>query len=146
MNGGFDMELNQCINFMLNAAQNTVFQYFSHKLSQYNITPAQYGVLNCLWSYGELTPKRISELLFLEASSISGILDRMQKNDLIERNIHPDNRRVIIVTSTMKADSLRHHLEDIVREMNIKYMAALSDEEKQIFTSALKKIIDIDKK
>jgi len=140
------MELSQCINFMLSTAENTVFKYFSHKLSQYNITPGQYGVLNCLWSYGELTPKQISELLVLEASSISGILDRMQKNDLIERNIHPNNRRIIIVTPTEKANRLRHDVEDIVRDMNNKFMASLSNEEKRIFTCTLKMIIDMDKK
>ncbi len=139
------MELNKCINYLLSTAQNTVFQCFSKKLSRYQITPAQYGVLNCLWSHGELTPKQIGDLLVLEASSVSSILDRMQKNCLIERNIHPDNRRTIIVTSTEKADQLRSHVEEIVREMNTKFTAALSKEEKYIFTQALTKIIETDK-
>lgn len=139
------MELDKCINFLLGSAQNVVFQYFSQKLSPYNVTPAQYGVLNCLWNHGELTPKQIGELLVLEASSTSGILDRMQKNDLISRSIHPENRRTILVTTTEKADQLRQPVERIVEDMNQHFMNSFSDEEKILLSRALMHIIQINK-
>ena len=139
------MELHQCINFLLSTAQNTVFQYFNQKLSRYNMTPAQYGVLNCLWEHGALTPKQIGEFLVLEASSISGILERMQKNNLIERNIHPNNRRTIIVTTTEQADGVRHNIEEIVCEMNHKFLSSLSEDERHLFIQMLQKIIDTPK-
>lgn len=139
------MELDKCINFLISSAQNVVFQYFSQKLSPYNVTPAQYGVLNCLWNHGELTPKQIGELLVLEASSTSGILDRMQKNDLINRNIHPDNRRAILVTTTKKADELRQPVEEIVKDINQHFMANLSDDEKDLLSKTLIRIIQMNK-
>lgn len=136
------MELDHCINFLLNAAQNKVFQYFSQQLSLYHITPAQYGVLNCLWNHGQLTPKQIGEMLALEASSISGILDRMQKSGLIERNIHPDNRRTIIVTATHKAQSMRHDIEAIVVDINNKFLASFTEQERHLLANCLKTIIN----
>ena len=42
------MELKECINFLLTTAQHTVFQYLSQRLAPYDITPSQYGILNCL--------------------------------------------------------------------------------------------------
>ncbi|BBP89614.1 hypothetical protein BsIDN1_32320 [Bacillus safensis] len=48
-------------------------------LEECDLTPAQYGVLNCLWREGQLSPKQIGELVYLEASTVSGILDKMQK-------------------------------------------------------------------
>nr|WP_321501782.1 MarR family transcriptional regulator [uncultured Dethiosulfovibrio sp.] len=139
------MELDKCINFLLGSAQNVVFQYFSQKLSPYNVTPAQYGVLNCLWNHGELTPKQIGELLVLEASSTSGILDRMQKNDLINRNIHPENRRTILVNTTEKADQLRQPVERIVEDMNQRFMDSFSYEEKDLLLKALMRIVQMSK-
>ena len=73
------MELQDCINFLLTIAQHNVFQYLSQKLAPYDITPSQYGVLNCLWGRDYNTPKRIADTLCLETSTISGVLDRMQK-------------------------------------------------------------------
>ena len=112
------MELSRCINFLLGASQHTVFQYLSGQLVPYGITPAQYGVLSCLWKHRRLSPKQIGEILHLEASSVSSILDRMQKNGLIERNIHPDNRRALLVSLTQKTLDLQAPVEVIIVKMN----------------------------
>lgn len=136
------MELNYCINYLLSVSQHKVFQYFSQQLAVYNLTPAQYGVLNCLWYHGQLTPKQIGELLVLEASSISGILDRMQKGGLIERNIDPDNRRAILVSETSKAHDMKEGVLNIVAEMNKKFLAPLSEEDRTVFMNSLRTIIN----
>ena len=135
------MELNNCINYLLSVSQNKVFQYFSQQLSTYHLTPAQYGVLNCLWYHGPLSPKQIGELLMLGASSISGILDRMQKGGLIERNIDPSNRRAILVSETSKAHAMKEGILNIVSEMNQKFLAPLSEAERTVFINSLRTII-----
>lgn len=137
------MEVNNCINFLLGASQNVVFKYFAHNLSEFGITPSQYGVLNCLWQYGELSPKRIKEILRIEASSVSGVLDRMQKIDLIERSIDPNNRRVIVVSATEKAMAMKDDVEAVVEEMNERFLAPFSDEEALNLKKALSTIIDL---
>lgn len=125
------MELVRCINFLLSAAQHNVFQYLSSQLAPYGITPGQYGVLNCLWTHKELTPKQIGEILHLEASSISGILDRMQKSGLIERMTDPDNRRAVLVSPTQKAMELQLPVGKIIDEMNTYVMESFSDQERE---------------
>lgn len=137
------MEVKNCINFLLATSQNVVFKYFSKQLSEYGLTPSQYGVLNCLWQHGDLSPTKIREILILEASSVSGILDRMQKNGLIERHIDPNNRRVIIVTTTDKSMAIKEDVEAIVNKMNHKFLEHCSKEEENILKQALLKIIDV---
>lgn len=136
------MELYSCINFLLSASQHTVFQYLNDQLSAHGITPAQYGVLNCLWSHECLSPKQIGEILRLEASSISSILDRMQKNDLIERNIDPDNRRAILVSATPKAKDMQKPVEKIIDDMNAYFLEPFSEEERDVLLKSLHTIMD----
>lgn len=136
------MEINMCINFLLSASQNVVFKYFSEELAIHGITPAQYGVLNCLWQHGELKPTDIRERLKLKASSVSGILDKMQKDDLIDRAIDPSNRRAIIVTATEKAMLMQPAIEKIVEKMNEKFLEPFSEEEGLILKKALQTIIN----
>lgn len=131
------MELDKCINFLLSTAQHNVFQYLSGRLMPHGITPGQYGVLNCLWTHQELTPKQIGELLHLEASSVSGILDRMQKNDLIERTIDPENRRVIRVSPTQKALDIQQPIEQIIDDMNTYVLEPFSPEERETLLRTL---------
>lgn len=137
------MEVRNCINFLLSSSQNTVFKYFSKRLSEYGITPAQYGVLNCLWQYGNISPSKIREILNLEASSVSGILDRMQKSELIERHIDQTNQRAIIVSPTNKSMAIKDGVEAIVDEMNHKFLEPFSDEERALLKKMLITIIDI---
>ena len=100
------MELQNCINYLLTGAQHEVFSLMKTKLAPYDVTPGQYGVLNILWSNQTQNPKEMAEILNLETSTISGVLDRMQKKDLLDRVIDPENRRQVQVILTEKGKSL----------------------------------------
>lgn len=136
------MKTTDCINYLLTVSQNKVFQYFVEKLKKFEITPAQYGVLSCLWQNYPQTPKQIGGALFLEASSISGILDRMQKKELIIREIDQDNRRNILIYPTEKGKNLQKDIELIVEELNIYFLENFTEEEKTILRKMLTDIIN----
>lgn len=116
------MELKDCMNFLLSVSQNKVFKYFSKLLEVHGVTPAQYGVLNCLWKEGQLSPKQIGAMVYLEAPTISGILDKMQKSNLIERSVDPNNRRNVLVTATPKSYEIREKVESATSDMNNKVL------------------------
>ncbi|MFE4814101.1 MarR family winged helix-turn-helix transcriptional regulator [Peribacillus simplex] len=138
------MELKDCMNFLLSASQNKVFKYFSKLLEEYGVTPAQYGVLNCLWREGELSPKQIGEMVYLEAPTVSGILDKMQKAELIERSVDPKNRRNVLVMATQKSKDIRDEVEAATIKLNNKVLQNLSDNEKVVLNKALDTIIKSD--
>ena len=135
------MELKECINFLLSVSQNKVFKYFSKLLEEYGLTPAQYGVLNCLWREGQLSPKQIGELVYLEAPTVSGILDKMQKADLIERSVDPKNRRNVLVVATQKSTEIRDKVEAATIKLNNTVLQNLSDSDKVVLKKALDTII-----
>ncbi|HDR6276419.1 MULTISPECIES: MarR family winged helix-turn-helix transcriptional regulator [Bacillus] len=135
------MELKECINFLLSVSQNKVFKYFSKLLEEYGLTPAQYGVLNCLWREGQLSPKQIGELVYLEAPTVSGILDKMQKADLIERSVDPKNRRNVLVVATQKSTEIRDKVEAATIKLNNTVLQNLSDSDKVVLKKALDIII-----
>lgn len=137
------MELKECINFLLTTAQHTVFQYLSQQLAPYDITPSQYGVLNCLWmNGGTCLPRQIAELLCLETSTVSGILDRMQKKELIDRTINPDNRREILVIITSKGDALKEPVFQVIDQVNEDVLKGFNREQSDIIRSSLKQIAE----
>ncbi|MCA1054239.1 MarR family transcriptional regulator [Rossellomorea aquimaris] len=136
------MELKECMNFLLSVSQNKVFKYFSKLLEEHGVTPAQYGVLNCLWREGQLSPKQIGTMVYLEAPTISGILDKMQKAGLIERSVDPNSRRNVLVSATPKAYELREKIEAATRTMNEKVLENLSETEKEGLKKGLESIIN----
>ncbi|MFQ7586135.1 MAG: MarR family winged helix-turn-helix transcriptional regulator [[Clostridium] symbiosum] len=137
------MELKECINFLLTTAQHTVFQYLSQRLAPYDITPSQYGILNCLWiNDGTCLPRQSAELLCLETSTVSGILDRMQKKDLIDRVINPENRREILVMITPKGEALKAPVLKIIDEVNEEVLKDFSPKETEFIRKSLRQIAE----
>ena len=137
------MELKECINFLLTTAQHTVFQYLSQRLAPYDITPSQNGILNCLWiNDGTCLPRQIAELLCLETSTVSGILDRMQKKDLIDRVINPENRREILVMITPKGEALKAPVLKIIDEVNEEVLKDFSPKETEFIRKSLRQIAE----
>ena len=136
------MELTQCINYLLTTALHSVFQYLNGKLSEYDVRPSQYGVLSCLWQREFATPKQISEILCLETSTISGVLDRMQKKGLIDRVINRDDRREVRVVPTEKGKALEEPISKIIDEVNEEVLKCFTDEEVALLKNQLRTIAE----
>lgn len=135
------MEYVNCINFLLTVAQHEVFLTFSESLSQYGITPGQYGVLACLWKDETLSPKEIATILRVENSTISGVLDRMQKRGLIDRVLNPNNRRSITVKATKEGMALKEPVMKTIDELNDLVLRDFSPQEREEFIGYIKRII-----
>lgn len=135
-----EMEFRECINFLLTTAQHSVFQLMSARLAEHDITPGQYGVLNHLWSNGPSAPKEIAKSLCLETTTISGVLDRMQKKGLIDRYIDPQDRRSVQVVMTEKGALLKAPVLSIVEEVNREVLSVFSPEARQQLKESLRVI------
>lgn len=57
------------------------------------------GILN---RYGEMKVSDLSEKLGLSNSTVSGIIDRLEKQDLVKRTRSESDRRVVYVSATEK--------------------------------------------
>ncbi|MCI2105338.1 MAG: MarR family transcriptional regulator [Intestinimonas sp.] len=120
------MEFSHCINYLLTVSQHEVFQAFAGRLSPFGITPGQYGVLNCLWTRGPLTPKEIAQDLRLENSTVSGVLDRMQKRGLLDRIVDPNDRRSVQVVVTEAGMAMKDEVLRTVDELNVQILGGFS--------------------
>lgn len=138
------MELQSCINYLLTTAQHEIFQTFSAGLAQFNITPGQYGVLGCLWERGSCTPKEIAQILHLENSTISGVLDRMQKRGLIDRVVDPNDRRSVRVVTTEEGAAMRDDVLKLIDELNAEILGGFTAEQRSTLISCLQKISKLD--
>ena len=138
------MELRNCINYLLTVAQHEVFLMFSQRLSDYGITPGQYGVLNCLWSRGSASPKEIAQLLRLENSTVSGVLDRMQKRGLIDRVVDPNDRRSVRVVPTEEGLALKDGVLKVIDQLNAEILGRFSAEQRAALLDCLRQVGRVD--
>lgn len=139
------MELNQCVNFLLTKAQQSVFQYFKAILAEHDVTPVQYGILKCLWTENSQTPREIATSLCLDSSTITGILDRMENKGLVMRTPDPDDRRALRVILTEQGSRLQQPVEKVMEEGNDFVLGLFSKKEQEQLMNFLERIGSLDK-
>jgi DNA-binding MarR family transcriptional regulator len=64
-------------------------------LSTYKITPPQFVALQWLFEDGDMTIGELSNKMYLACSTTTDLVDRMEKNLLVERVKDPSDRRVV---------------------------------------------------
>ncbi|MFX1357953.1 MAG: MarR family winged helix-turn-helix transcriptional regulator [Promethearchaeota archaeon] len=73
-----------------------------NSIQQMNMTPAQYLILRQLWERDELSQIELAKGCSCSKSTITGIIDTMEKNKLIKRIESQDDRRKNLIKLTKK--------------------------------------------
>ncbi|HYF75399.1 MAG TPA: MarR family transcriptional regulator [Candidatus Nitrosocosmicus sp.] len=94
-------------------------------LQDFNITPPQFDALQFLVDEGELTIGDLSGKLFLAPSTITDLVDRMEKNGLVTRVRDEKDRRSVKIRVEEKGFKLINevilrrctYLEEMIKDM-----------------------------
>ncbi|AGY78224.1 MarR family winged helix-turn-helix transcriptional regulator [Clostridium autoethanogenum] len=73
-----------------------------NSFNNFNLTAPQGMLIEILRRYGEMKISDLSKKMGLSNSTVSGIVDRLEKQDLIKRTRSDEDRRVVYVNVTDK--------------------------------------------
>jgi DNA-binding MarR family transcriptional regulator len=94
----FDIETS--VGFLLAKAHQCLFARFRDLLAPHGITPQQFALLAFLWKQDSLSQIELSEKTEIDRTTISGLVDRLEKQGMVSRQPHPRDRRACLVTLT----------------------------------------------
>ena len=87
--------------------QNTIERRSDAFFQPYGLTSAQFNILNLLGtSDGRMEQLTLVDLLLVGKSSISVVLNRMVRDELVRREDHPQDRRQVVLVLTPKGRAL----------------------------------------
>ncbi len=120
-------------------------QRVENHFKEMNLTGPQGMLMGTLAHHGEMKVSDLSEKLGLSNSTVSGILDRLENQGLVERVRSKEDRRVVYVqiTDEFRKHSKRHF--DEVNKVIEQMMSKATSEELDIIylgISTLEKVID----
>ena len=101
------LQLSNQICFPLYSASRLITKAYKPYLDKMGLTYPQYLVLLVLWENDGLTVNQISEKLLLNTNTISPLLKRMEKMELLKRNRSSEDERSVIVQLTDKGKKLK---------------------------------------
>jgi DNA-binding MarR family transcriptional regulator len=111
------------------------------ELSKFDILPVQSYILFIIKALGDdTTPSRVSEYVYQQRSSISDILNRMEKQGLIKKTSTPGSKKRVIVTLTEKGEKALALSRQ--RKFLHRVLSSLSDGQKQHLEEGLELLRD----
>ena len=103
-------------------------------LNSYTITPPQFVALQWLYELGDMTIGELSNKMYLAFSTTTDLIDRMEKNELVQRVRDEQDRRVVRIHLLEEGERIiqeviekrQQYLEEVLKQFEPEQVANLS--------------------
>ncbi|MBQ6489767.1 MAG: radical SAM mobile pair system MarR family transcriptional regulator [Solobacterium sp.] len=129
--------------FLITKVKQLSDRIFEKVLSERNIDAfngAQGRILYVLWQEDGVPIKTISDQCGLAITSLTTMLERMEKQGLITRIQDPSDKRKTLLYLTDKARSLKNDYDEVSGQMGDIYYRGFSEEEIRQFEGYLDRV------
>ena len=101
------LQLNNQICFPIYSTSRLITKAYKPYLDKLGITYPQYLVLLVLWEKDRKTVNELTNKLMLDTNTLSPLLKRMEKMDLLQRKRSQEDQRYVIIELTTKGNQLK---------------------------------------
>lgn len=132
----------QYICFKFSKASRAIQRYYEKRLAPFGFTPSQFYVLSYILGKDEIKFKDLAKYVNIEGPTLTGILDRLERNGFIVRKDDPEDRRSIVISLTSKAKETTLKGMEFVKQLDEQIKSSFTTKE---FENCLKVINKISK-
>lgn len=132
--------LEQEVNLNIIRTSDQFQNRFGKLFREFGLTSSQYNVLRIL--RGEGTPMpclEIADRMLQVVPAITGLIDRLEKQELVRRDRCTEDRRVVYIDITRKGNELLDQLDEPVAQMHEKLVGHLTKAELKELSRLLEK-------
>jgi DNA-binding MarR family transcriptional regulator len=135
----FMLEVFDSVCILLAKAEQKHFQYTKKMLDErgVNITPGQMVVLYALYKGDGISITDLGKKVFLDNSTLTGLIDRLERAGLLIRTAVPEDRRSYNIHLTARANEIRDDVLAINRGVADFMLADCTDAEIAVFRRVL---------
>jgi len=131
----------QEITVLLYLAYKKTQGYFYRIAESYGLAPAQLAALKKLWENDGIKNTTLGEQLFLKTSTVTTLIDRMERDGLVYRERGRKDRRVVNIWLTEKGRGIKDEVPDIESLVVKKMETEFTEAEIKEFIRLLKKFL-----
>lgn len=124
--------------FRLNALSRKISRMYNSRCLEHGITAAQTFVIFDVMEHPGTSVKDIASRIQLDSPGVTGLIDRLVKEDLVERKEDPEDRRSLRINLTQKGrDLTENKLAPMALEFNQYIRSIVQPEVAKIFQNSL---------
>ena len=129
--------------YLITRAQHSLMTHLKKELNARgtSITPVQAGILFLLRKKAH-TMTKLSRILSIDNSAITGLVDRLEKSGLAQRTANPKDRRTYLIRITEKGTAEIDRAYIIIKRVNEEIKSGFSEKEVEIFKKVLNSLLE----
>ncbi len=130
--------------YLLSMAQQTMKDYTNAALSKAGVelTVTQAGILFLLKHKDMRTMSELGEVFDIDNSAVTRLVDRLEKNGIVERRTAPEDRRAYLVHMTAKGLESLEKAKKIIMSVNEELRRGFTPEEVEAYKKILRSILE----
>jgi DNA-binding MarR family transcriptional regulator len=133
----------QNLAYLINKASKQLKNKLDKALKEFDITAAQLSVIIQISSTEQpITAAEIAERLGSDRPTISGIINRLEKKNIVFKTYNPEDKRSSYLEIHKEAIKLIDKIKTISDELAVDIFSIYSKEEAKQFTTLLGKLIE----
>lgn len=111
------LKLNNQICFPIYSVSRLITKAYKPFLEEMGLTYPQYLVLLVLWENDNISMNKIGEKLLLNTNTLSPLVKRMEKMELLRRKRSEKDERSVFIQLTAKGKELKHNAVPIPEKL-----------------------------
>jgi DNA-binding MarR family transcriptional regulator len=110
---------------------------------KYQVSAAQLNCILTLYEYGPLSPSKIANHMMVKSSTVTGVVDRLEKKGLAERMRNSPDRRVITIQLTEVGKKLAQNAPPPIQQKIIDGLKQTETAKKEQIVRSLNVLTDM---
>jgi len=133
-------ELNSYICFSMRAAMKKIDKNLTVLLEDLGVSIPQSFILLSLLEENGVTLKELGNRTLIDSSSMTVLVDKLEKDELVERQLDPQDRRAIRVLITRRGREIAEKITVIANDFNARLYQLLGEGNQKEYLMAVKNI------
>ncbi len=122
-------DIENSVGFLLAKAYQRAWALFKEELDPYDMTPPQFGLMGFLWRQDGMTQVELSEKSQVDRTTVGGLIDRLEKIGMVERQPHPQDRRAHMIRVTTKGKEMESLLTEVAQRSTARFTVGLDQKD-----------------
>ncbi len=140
MNSTHEQDVSLKLFVVLSRAVQSITKRIEEDIKRYGLNPTEFAVLELLFSKGDQPIQKIGDKILLASSSITYVVDKLEKKQLLVRKPCSKDRRVTYASITSEGTELMNTIFPKHREAIQQIFGGLDSAEKETMIEQLKKL------
>lgn len=131
--------LDEQVGFLLRVAMQRHTSIFMSRMIE-GLTQTQFAALSKLHEVGPCSQNHLGRLIFLDAATIKGVVDRLGVRGFVTALADPNDRRRRAVALTERGREVTQAAQAVAAEITAATLAPLTEDERRLVSQLLKNL------